>query len=128
MCDPWARHARICIGRNAGMMQTTAKRRDQLAGDPAAEQIWGIVATIVRAVDPFAIILFGSRARRNHRAASDVDLLVVQERLTTRQLCSALDHRRALADAPLSVDLVAATPARLAAAGATAAACCIGRR
>jgi predicted nucleotidyltransferase len=71
----------------------------------------------VHAVDPLAIVLFGSRARGDHRPASDVDLLVVvPEGLSTGQVCGMLDRRRALADAPLGVDLVVATPARLAAA------------
>jgi predicted nucleotidyltransferase len=98
-------------------MQTATKRPDPLAGDPAATLIRGIVASIVHAVDPLAIVLFGSRARGDHRPASDVDLLVVvPEGLSTRLVCGMLDHRRALADASLGVDLVAATPARLAAA------------
>lgn len=36
-----------------------------------------MVQTIVREVDPERIYLFGSRARRNERADSDVDLLIV---------------------------------------------------
>ena len=36
---------------------------------------------LVAALHPRAIILFGSRARGNHRAKSDYDLLVVSERL-----------------------------------------------
>lgn len=37
-----------------------------------------IVATIVREADPDTVILFGSRARGNARADSDVDLLIVE--------------------------------------------------
>ena len=39
-----------------------------------------IVATIVRAVDPQRIILFGSRATGTARPDSDLDLLIVGER------------------------------------------------
>lgn len=37
-----------------------------------------MVATIVREADPDTVILFGSRARGNARADSDVDLLIVE--------------------------------------------------
>jgi len=37
-----------------------------------------IVDTIVREVDPETVILFGSHARGNARAESDVDLLIVE--------------------------------------------------
>jgi hypothetical protein len=39
------------------------------------------VSRLVERLHPCAIILFGSRARGNHRAESDYDLLVVSERL-----------------------------------------------
>ena len=39
-----------------------------------------IVQTIVREVDPERIYLFGSRARGNERADSDVDLLIVDRK------------------------------------------------
>ena len=38
-----------------------------------------IVRLIVSAGDPLKIILFGSRARNEHRPDSDIDLLVVEE-------------------------------------------------
>jgi predicted nucleotidyltransferase len=38
-----------------------------------------IVRLIVSAGDPQKIILFGSRARKEHRPDSDIDLLVVEE-------------------------------------------------
>ncbi len=46
--------------------------QDQLAQEMAAE--------IVRLISPQRIILFGSRARGDARADSDVDLLIVQDR------------------------------------------------
>jgi uncharacterized protein len=39
------------------------------------------VNRLIDGLHPRAIILFGSRARGNHRAESDYDLLVVSERL-----------------------------------------------
>ena len=39
-----------------------------------------MVQTIVREVDPERIYLFGSRARGNARADSDVDLLIVERK------------------------------------------------
>ena len=38
-----------------------------------------IVRRIVEAADPERIILFGSRARRDHRPDSDLDILVIAE-------------------------------------------------
>jgi len=39
-----------------------------------------MVAAIVRAVNPLRIILFGSRARQQASPASDVDLLIIEEK------------------------------------------------
>jgi len=98
---------------------TKARREAVSTRNPLPEEdaLRELVATIVGAVHPLAIILFGSRARGDHRPASDADLLIVMpEGATTRTVCAALDERRALVDAPLDVDIVAATPSRLAAA------------
>ncbi len=38
----------------------------------------GMVRAIVKTIDPEMIILFGSRARGDHRPDSDVDLIVVE--------------------------------------------------
>lgn len=99
------------------MTQTTLATREWRAGDPDAVAIDALVTTIVRQARPrpLAVILFGSRARGDHRAHSDVDLLLVlPEGTYTRRAAAALDNL--LADAPLDVDIVATTPARLAAA------------
>ncbi len=48
------------------------------AAQPEDEKLLGAVTTaIVDAVDPDEIILFGSRARKEHRPDSDYDFLVV---------------------------------------------------
>lgn len=43
-----------------------------------------IVRRLVKAIDPDKIVLFGSRARGDFRGQSDVDLLIVKERLKTQ--------------------------------------------
>lgn len=68
---------------------------------------------IVRDFDPLQIILFGSRARGDAHAHSDVDLLVVFSELTNKRK-TAVDIRRVLSDLPISKDILVATPEELA--------------
>ncbi len=102
------------------MTQTTdatAPARDPLAGDPAEAAIRGMVETIVREARPrpLAVILFGSRARGTHRPTSDADFLVVlPEGTNERRAAPAIDNN--LPFAGIDVDIITATPARLAAA------------
>jgi predicted nucleotidyltransferase len=73
-----------------------------------------IVRRIRSVAKPKKIVLFGSRARGDHRPNSDIDLLVIEDSLLPR-------HRRsiplyaALADLPLEVDteVVVYTPAEV---------------
>jgi predicted nucleotidyltransferase len=73
-----------------------------------------IVRRIRSVADPRKIVLFGSRARGDHRPDSDIDLLVIEDSPLPR-------HRRsiplyaALADLPLDVDaeVVVYTPAEV---------------
>lgn len=82
---------------------------------PPEEAIREMVADIVGAVHPLAVILFGSRARGDHRPTSDADLLVVMpEGAETRHVRADLYGH--LAFATLTKDIVVATPSRLAAA------------
>jgi predicted nucleotidyltransferase len=95
----------------------TTQTRNPLAGDSAEGIIRGMVETIVREARPraLAVILFGSRAHGDHRPTSDVDLLVVlPEGVDTRHVRADLYNR--LSGAGLPKDILAATPARLAAA------------
>lgn len=69
-----------------------------------------IVGRIVHALDPVHIILFGSRARGDHRSDSDYDLLVVMEQLADRRL-TRLDVRRSYDGLPVSSDVIVATVA-----------------
>lgn len=68
---------------------------------------------IIRDFDPLQIILFGSQARGDTHAHSDIDLLVVFSELTDRRK-TAVDIRRILADLPVSKDILVATPEELA--------------
>ena len=82
---------------------------------PVEEAIQEMVATIVRDYHPLAILLFGSRARGDHRPTSDVDLLVVLDNLpegaSRRQVRAALYNR--LAHASVAKDIIVATSAQL---------------
>ncbi len=96
---------------------TKARREAVSTQDPHPEEdaLRELVATTVGAVHPLAIILFGSRARGDHRPTSDADLLIVMpEGTNTRRSAAAVDDL--LTFAPLDVDIVAATPSRLSAA------------
>src|SRR5436190_22784541 len=64
---------------------------------------------LIRAFDPIKIILFGSRARGEARADSDVDLLIVMPDGTSRR-AAAVAMRRQLADMPIAKDIVVTTP------------------
>lgn len=68
-----------------------------------------MVEIIVREADPEAIILFGSRARGDARADSDVDLLVVEREpfsRTHRRFDAANRLYMALRRLPVSKDLL----------------------
>jgi uncharacterized protein len=79
------------------------------------ETLTEIVRRIRSVANPRKIVLFGSRARGEHRPDSDVDLLVIEDSPLPR-------HRRsiplyaALADLPIDVDteVVVYTPAEVA--------------
>ena len=66
--------------------------------------------------EPLRIILFGSRARGDASAHSDVDLLVVLAKVeNTRR--AAVDIRRALTDLPVGKDIVVTSPDEIALRG-----------
>jgi predicted nucleotidyltransferase len=68
-----------------------------------------MVEVIVRERSPEAIILFGSRARGNARADSDVDLLVIEKEPFSPQHSRRKEVARlqmALRDFPLSKDIL----------------------
>jgi len=71
-----------------------------------------IVERIVRGFAPVRIILFGSVARGEAGPDSDVDLLVVLPEVHHRH-DQRVAIRRALADLPISKDVIVATPAEV---------------
>ena len=69
---------------------------------------------IVRDFDPLQIILFGSQARGNADQHSDIDLLIVFEKLADKdKRKTAVDIRVTLADLPVAKDIVITTPEEL---------------
>ena len=85
-----------------------------MVSQPGPETFTEIVRRIRSVANPRKIVLFGSRARGEHRPDSDVDLLVIEDSPLPR-------HRRsiplyaALADLPIDVDteVVVYTPAEV---------------
>jgi len=74
------------------------------------------VARIVAQFKPLRVILFGSRAHGTARPDSDLDLLVVMPEGTDRR-SAAIAMRRALADLPISKDIIVSTPDEIARRG-----------
>ncbi len=73
------------------------------------ELIAGIVHTIVKAVDPLKIILFGSMIRQSSVQANDMDLLVVVADGTPCHDTAKAIYR-SLHNIPYPIDVVVATP------------------
>lgn len=73
-----------------------------------------IIRRVVGAVRPEKIILFGSRARGDHRPDSDIDLLVIQKSNLPRHR-RAVPIYEALNGLPVDVDLetIVYTPAEV---------------
>jgi predicted nucleotidyltransferase len=90
-----------------------------VAGEPADAWIPELVRRIVREVDPLKVVLFGSRARGDERAESDVDLLVVMPDAWAGvgQRRAAVTILTALRDLPVAKDVVVTTPAEIARRG-----------
>jgi uncharacterized protein len=73
------------------------------------EEIWEMVNRIVEHFRPEKVILFGSNARGEARADSDVDLLIVMDvRGSKRE--AQLEVRRALHDIRVPKDVIVTTP------------------
>lgn len=71
-----------------------------------------VVNRIVQAVHPEKIVLFGSRARGDHRPDSDVDLLIIQKTSEPRYRRS-VPIRRAVVGLLPSKDVVVYTPSEV---------------
>jgi uncharacterized protein len=79
------------------------------AGMTTAEAIPTITERIVRGFNPLRIILFGSQARGDADARSDVDILVVLDHVENKRK-TRVAIRDALADLPVCKDVVVTTP------------------
>jgi predicted nucleotidyltransferase len=80
------------------------------------ELIADMTDRIARDFHPLRIILFGSHARGDATADSDVDLLVVLPEAPNKRQ-AAIEIRRALRDLPVSKDIVVTTPDEIARRG-----------
>lgn len=76
---------------------------------PISALIEEMVRRIVRDFSPEKIILFGSHARGNAGADSDIDLLVVAQ-CDGETRAKVVEIRRALADLPAAKDIIVVTP------------------
>ena len=71
-----------------------------------------IVSRIVRQANPQRVILFGSRALRDARPESDLDLLVVPEDARPRAARSS-DLYGSLSDIPFAMDILVYQPSEI---------------
>ena len=71
---------------------------------------------IVQTFDPIRVVLFGSRARGDEHAGSDVDLLVVLPKVENKRE-TAIAIRRLLRDIPIAKDIVVTSPQEIARRG-----------
>lgn len=80
------------------------------AATPAERALYDeIVRRIVAATDPERIVLFGSRARGDHRPDSDIDILVIMES-TEPRYARSIPLYRAVRDIAHSIDIAVYTP------------------
>ena len=82
--------------------------------NPSIRDVWPrAIESIVRTYHPAQVILFGSQARGDATPDSDVDLLIVFDRLDDRRE-RRVELRRLLRDMPFAKDVLVATPEEVA--------------
>lgn len=79
-------------------------------GTPNREMLQRVTRSIVHQIDPLRIILFGSAARGEMHAHSDIDLLVIKQRLGPRRGETAGRIRGQLPAERRGVDIVLISP------------------
>ena len=79
-------------------------------GTPDSEMLNRVTRSIVDQIDPLRIILFGSAARGEMHAHSDLDLLVIKERLGPRRGETAGRIRGRLPRGRRAVDILLLSP------------------
>ena len=79
---------------------------------PTSEQLNELVRRIVMAAHPLRVILFGSAARGEMGADSDIDVLVVMPDGAHRRHTAEMLHRQ-FSGIPYGIDVVVATPSDL---------------
>jgi len=72
-----------------------------------------MVGRIVEQFHPRRVVLFSSRARGTATADSDVDLLIVLDRVADKRR-AAIEIRRALSDLSVCKDIIVTTPDEIA--------------
>jgi uncharacterized protein len=77
-------------------------------GRPLAEWVDEAVADMVRAADPVRVVLFGSVARGDDGPDSDLDFLVILERVTDAQRPALMSRLRLAIRAPVPIDVFVA--------------------
>jgi len=80
------------------------------------DYIPALLDRIVSGFRPLRVILFGSHARGDALPMSDVDLLVVLPTVDDKR-SAAVEIRRALADLPVSKDIIVTSPEEIARRG-----------
>lgn len=78
-------------------------------GRTLREWLPDVVEAIVQRLDPLQIIVFGSLARGDEHADSDIDLMVVLPEVTDKH-AAAVAVRRATASLPVPLDVIAVDP------------------
>ena len=93
-------------------MLTAVAKGDPNGMELGTQQTDDLVARIVTAVHPLRIVLFGSHARGEALAGSDIDVLVVAPEGAHRRHTAQTIYR-ALLGFGVAVDVVVATPSDL---------------
>ncbi len=113
------RAAAIALGATLAGCRIPAASRTRLAGLQVSESVRAALAVaverIVNGVHPQRIVLFGSQARGEAVADSDIDLLVVEDAIADRQ-AATVEILRMLRGIGVAKDVIVTTPARLASA------------